>query len=75
MSELAKLEHISGIKDATGDVGKSLIPELRNEENFIQLCGNDDIALGFNAHGERMHISYSQYCTSVIGNLSDSYEK
>ncbi len=63
MSELAKLEHISGVKDATGDVGRVSDTRAACGENFIQLCGNDDVALGFNAHG-------GQGCISVIANIA-----
>ena len=63
MSELAKLKHIAGVKDATGDVGRVSDTRAACGENFIQLCGNDDIALGFNAHG-------GQGCISVIANIA-----
>ena len=63
MSELAKLEHIAGVKDATGDVGRVSDTRAACGENFIQLCGNDDVALGFNAHG-------GQGCISVIANIA-----
>ena len=63
MSELAKLKHIAGVKDATGDVGRVSDTRAACGENFIQLCGNDDVALGFNAHG-------GQGCISVIANIA-----
>jgi 4-hydroxy-tetrahydrodipicolinate synthase len=63
MSQLAKLTNIIGVKDATGDVGRVSDTRAACGENFIQLCGNDDIALGFNAHG-------GQGCISVIANIA-----
>jgi 4-hydroxy-tetrahydrodipicolinate synthase len=62
MSELSKLKNIIGVKDATGDVGRVSDTRAACGENFIQLCGNDEIALGFNAHG-------GVGCISVTANL------
>ena len=63
MSQLAKLTNIIGVKDATGDVGRVSDTRAACGENFIQLCGNDDVALGFNAHG-------GHGCISVIANIA-----
>ena len=63
MAELAKLEKIVGVKDATGDVGRVSDTRAACGKEFIQLCGNDDIALGFNAHG-------GHGCISVIANVA-----
>ena len=63
MSELAKLKNIVGVKDATGDVGRVSDTRAACGDRFIQLCGNDDIALGFNAHG-------GKGCISVIANIA-----
>ena len=63
MSKLAKLKNIVGVKDATGDVGRVSDTRAACGDNFIQLCGNDDIALGFNAHG-------GKGCISVIANVA-----
>ena len=63
MSELATLKNIVGVKDATGDVGRVSDTRAACGDNFIQLCGNDDIALGFNAHG-------GQGCISVVANIA-----
>ena len=65
MAKLAQLERIVGVKDATGDVGRVSDTRAACGEKFIQLCGNDDIALGFNAHG-------GQGCISVIANIAPS---
>jgi 4-hydroxy-tetrahydrodipicolinate synthase len=63
MSHLAKFNNIVGVKDATGDVGRVSDTRAACGDNFIQLCGNDDIALGFNAHG-------GKGCISVIANIA-----
>lgn len=63
MSQLSKLTNIVGVKDATGDVGRVSDTREACGDEFIQLCGNDDIALGFNAHG-------GQGCISVIANIA-----
>ena len=63
MAKLAKLERIVGVKDATGDVSRVSDIRLSCGTNFIQLSGNDEIALGFNAHG-------GVGCISVIANIA-----
>ncbi len=63
MSQLSKLPNIIGVKDASGDVGRVSDTRASCGENFVQLCGNDDVALGFNAHG-------GQGCISVIANIA-----
>jgi 4-hydroxy-tetrahydrodipicolinate synthase len=63
MAELSQLENIVGVKDATGDVGRVSDTRMACGEEFIQLCGNDDIALGFNAHG-------GVGCISVVANIA-----
>ena len=63
MGELAKLPRIVGVKDATGDVGRVSDQRMACGPDFMQLCGNDDCALGFNAHG-------GQGCISVVANVA-----
>jgi 4-hydroxy-tetrahydrodipicolinate synthase len=63
MGELAKLPRIVGVKDATGDVGRASDQRITCGKDFIQLSGNDDSALGFNAHGGRG-------CISVTANIA-----
>ncbi len=63
MAELAKLPRIIGVKDATGDIGRVSDTRLACGPDFLQLCGNDDVALGFNAHGGRG-------CISVVANIA-----
>jgi 4-hydroxy-tetrahydrodipicolinate synthase len=63
MGELAKLPRIIGVKDATGDVGRVSDTRITCGPDFLQLCGNDEAALGFNAHGGRG-------CISVVANIA-----
>jgi 4-hydroxy-tetrahydrodipicolinate synthase len=63
MGELAKLPRIVGVKDATGDVGRASDQRMACGTDFIQLSGNDDSALGFNAHG-------GTGCISVVANIA-----
>ena len=63
MGELAKLPRIVGVKDATGDVGRVSDQRMSCGPDFIQLSGNDDSALGFNAHG-------GTGCISVVANIA-----
>ena len=63
MGELAKLPRIIGVKDATGDVGRASDQRIACGNDFLQLSGNDDSALGFNAHGGRG-------CISVVANIA-----
>ncbi|HVY03954.1 MAG TPA: 4-hydroxy-tetrahydrodipicolinate synthase [Caulobacterales bacterium] len=63
MGRIAKLPHIVGVKDATGDLGR--VPRQREAcgPDFIQLSGNDDSQVGFNAQGGRG-------CISVTANVA-----
>ena len=63
MARLSELKNIVGVKDATGDVGRVSDTRAACGKDFVQLCGNDDVALGFNAHG-------GQGCISVIANIA-----
>jgi 4-hydroxy-tetrahydrodipicolinate synthase len=51
MAVLAKLPRIVGVKDATGNIARVAQQRLACGADFIQLSGNDDMALGFNAQG------------------------
>ena len=63
MAEIAKLPNIAGVKDATGNLGRVSAQRLACGEDFIQLSGNDDSALGFNAMG-------GVGCISVTANVA-----
>ena len=51
MAALAKLPTIVGVKDATGNLARVSAQRAVCGADFIQLSGNDDMALGFNAMG------------------------
>ena len=51
MAVLAKLPTIIGVKDATGNLARVSAQREACGADFIQLSGNDDMALGFNAMG------------------------
>jgi 4-hydroxy-tetrahydrodipicolinate synthase len=51
MAALARIPNIIGVKDATGNIARVAQQRLACGAGFIQLSGNDDMALGFNAQG------------------------
>jgi 4-hydroxy-tetrahydrodipicolinate synthase len=51
MGRLAKLPNIVGVKDATGNVARVSAQRSACGADFQQISGNDDMALGFMAHG------------------------
>ncbi len=51
MANLAKLPTVIGVKDATGNLARVSAQREACGPDFIQLSGNDDMALGFNAMG------------------------
>ena len=51
MAELAQVPTIIGVKDATGNLARVSAQREACGADFIQLSGNDDMALGFNAMG------------------------
>ena len=59
MARLARLPNVVGVKDATGNLARVSAQRLACGEQFLQLSGNDDMALGFNAMGGRGCISVS----------------
>ncbi|TCL01484.1 4-hydroxy-tetrahydrodipicolinate synthase [Shimia isoporae] len=63
MGELAKLERIVGVKDATGDLSRVPQQRITCGNDFVQLSGEDATALGFNAHG-------GVGCISVTANVA-----
>ena len=63
MGQLATLPRIVGVKDATGDITRVSKQRLTCGRDFIQLSGNDDMALGHNAHG-------GVGCISVTANVA-----
>jgi len=63
LAKAARHDRIVGIKDATGNLGRASAQRLACGERFIQLSGNDDAALGFNAMG-------GSGCISVTANVA-----
>ncbi len=63
MGELAKHDHIIGVKDATADLSRVPRQRMTCGTDFVQLSGEDATALGFNAHG-------GQGCISVTANVA-----
>ena len=63
LAEIGKLPKIVGVKDATGNLGRVTAQRLASGEDFIQLSGNDETALAFNASG-------GVGCISVTANVA-----
>lgn len=63
MAEMARLPNIVGVKDATGNLGRVSAQRLACGKGFIQLSGNDETALAFNAMG-------GVGCISVTANVA-----
>lgn len=63
MAEIAKLPNIAGVKDATGKLDRVTAHRLACGEDFVQLSGNDETALGYNAMG-------GVGCISVSANVA-----
>ena len=63
MGELAKLERVVGVKDATGDLSRVARQRMTCGADFVQLSGEDATAVGFNAMG-------GVGCISVTANVA-----
>jgi 4-hydroxy-tetrahydrodipicolinate synthase len=63
MARLAKIANVVAVKDATGNLARVSAQRAACGEDFVQLSGNDDMALGFNAMG-------GQGCISVSANVA-----
>jgi 4-hydroxy-tetrahydrodipicolinate synthase len=63
LAVVAKHPKIIAVKDATGNLGRVSAQRLECGEAFVQLSGNDDMALGFNAMG-------GVGCISVTANVA-----
>jgi 4-hydroxy-tetrahydrodipicolinate synthase len=63
MGRLAKIANIVAVKDATGNLARVTAQRLACGQDFIQLSGNDDMALGFSAMG-------GTGCISVTANVA-----
>ena len=63
LGKISAHPRIVAIKDATGNLGRVSAQRLACGEDFVQLSGNDDMALGFNAMG-------GVGCVSVTANVA-----
>lgn len=63
LAEIARLPTVVGVKDASGNLARVSAQRLACGEEFCQLSGNDDMALGFNAMG-------GVGCISVTANVA-----
>jgi 4-hydroxy-tetrahydrodipicolinate synthase len=63
MARLSKIGNVVAVKDATGNLARVTAQRLACGTDFVQLSGNDDMALGFNAMG-------GTGCISVTANVA-----
>ena len=63
MARLAQIPSVVAVKDATGDLARVSAQRLACGADFVQLSGNDDMALGFSAMG-------GKGCISVTANVA-----
>lgn len=63
MARLSRLPNVIGVKDATGNLARVSAQRIACGKEFLQLSGNDDMALGFNAMG-------GVGCVSVTANVA-----
>ena len=63
MARLAKIANVVGVKDATGNLARVSAQRIACGSDFVQLSGNDDMALGFMAMG-------GTGCISVTANVA-----
>ena len=63
VERLARLPHVVGIKDATGDMSRPSLQRLTCGADWTMLSGDDPTALGYIAHG-------GHGCISVTANVA-----
>jgi 4-hydroxy-tetrahydrodipicolinate synthase len=63
MARLAGIANVVAVKDATGNLARVSAQRQACGEDFVQLSGNDDMALGFMAMG-------GKGCVSVTANVA-----
>jgi 4-hydroxy-tetrahydrodipicolinate synthase len=63
MAEIARLPNIAGVKDATGNLARVTAQRAACPEGFLQISGNDETALAYNASG-------GVGCISVTANVA-----
>lgn len=72
LERVSKHPKIVGIKDATGNLARVSAQRLQCGDDFCQLSGNDDMALGFNAMGGVGCISVT---ANVVPKLCSEFQK
>jgi 4-hydroxy-tetrahydrodipicolinate synthase len=72
LAQIARHPKIVAIKDATGNLGRVSAQRLACGDDFIQLSGNDETALAFNAMGGVGCVSVS---TNVAPKLCSEFQK
>jgi 4-hydroxy-tetrahydrodipicolinate synthase len=72
LGQIAKHPKIVAVKDATGNLARVSAQRIACGEDFCQLSGNDDMALGFNAMGGVGCISVS---ANVAPKLCSDFQK
>lgn len=61
--DLSQVQNIVALKDASGDLNRPLRLRSALPSDFSLLCGEDDLALAFNAHG-------GNGCVSAVSNIA-----
>jgi 4-hydroxy-tetrahydrodipicolinate synthase len=73
MGRIAQLPNIVGVKDATGDLGRVMRQQAVCGDDFVQLSGNDESAVAFNAAGGRGCISVtSNVAPALVSAMQDA---
>jgi 4-hydroxy-tetrahydrodipicolinate synthase len=72
LAQIARHPRIVAVKDATGNLDRVSAQRLACGKDFVQLSGNDDMALGFNAMGGVGCISVT---ANVAPNLCSDFQK
>ena len=72
MARLSRLPNVVGVKDATGNLARVSAQRQACGAEFVQISGNDDMALGFNAMGGVGCISVS---ANVAPKLCSDFQK
>jgi len=72
MARLSRLPNVIAVKDATGNLARVSAQREACGAQFVQLSGNDDMALGFNAMGGVGCISVS---ANVAPKLCSDFQK
>lgn len=63
LAQIAQLERVVGVKDATGDLNRPLLERIQIQKDFSYLSGEDGTAVAYNASG-------GNGCISVTANVA-----